>query len=230
VLQVEQEIAQAAIVSPPNLGGNILQSSSGPNRCVRGQYGIIGHWVSGTMQWYYNPQGAPSGYTTAQYVNRINNAASTWVTGANNCGGLTHAPIWRQYMGETSTATGINSSAQCITNYGVRAVGWGNFGTASNIVALTCSWSLNQIVTNNSMEFSKAYSWYAGDSTSGCSGAKYDLGGVAAHEMGHVWGLADVATGSDQVMDAQVSYCDTGNRLLGISDLEGIIAKYGTAT
>ncbi|MFA7242977.1 MAG: matrixin family metalloprotease [Sulfuricellaceae bacterium] len=88
-------ILSLAAVFHPALAVSAEKPSDGKFEYVI--YGMGGaRWANGVMQWYYNPQGQPSGISTSDVVAALQKAAQKW---ENGCA------MRFQYMGETTTPT-----------------------------------------------------------------------------------------------------------------------------
>jgi hypothetical protein len=176
------------------------------------------------IDWYYNPAGQPTSMNASNVNDRVKQAPDNWEFNVNNCG-MTNWPNLTNIKMGTTSAVPNQTAASCLTAPAVNVVGWHYWGTASGVVANTCSWG-----TGNNGKFSMAingsFNFRAAASISGCSGNNIDLEGTLTHEWGHALGLNHIST-YNQVMNPYTWYCDDRDRYLGRGDFKGVKAIYG---
>lgn len=105
-------------------------------------------------------------------------------------------------------------------------VGWGSLDGST--LGRACSW--NTILgykTESDLKFdTSSRAWHITAATTGCTGNRFDLQGVAVHEFVHAAGLGHVAAAKPQVMDPSLSACSMVWRQLGRGDHSGLRAHY----
>lgn len=100
-------------------------------------------------------------------------------------------------------------------------IGWGTFGT-TNILAMSYTYSVSGKVVEADIAFNMKMPWttsFAGTIASG----RYDVMGVAAHEVGHVFGLDHTPADRAQVMYPSFA-AGENRRTKGLGDLYGMNA------
>lgn len=121
----------------------------------------------------------------------------------------------------------ISSTNTCTTADGLNVIDFG--GLTGGTLGLTCTWYTGSgvpVQADVRIDTSDR-SWVT--TTTGCSGASYDLRSVMTHELGHVLGLDHAAEngGSDLTMSPNITNCNASARTLGAGDLTGIYVKHG---
>jgi len=145
--------------------------------------------------------------------NAVQEAANAW----NSAG----ADFQFEYGGATdTTSVGFDSENSVI---------WANEGE-TDWRALTSTWwgwDLN-IMLENDVEFNDYYSW---STAAGCPAGRYDVQGIATHELGHALGLLDLygTADSEKTMYGISSTGETKKRTLEPDDIDGIKYIYGLA-
>jgi hypothetical protein len=181
---------------------------------------LFSSWTSG-YKWWYRSTGSPS--TAAQA--RIQAGIQAMSAGLNRCGTTILNNSSMSYMGGSSYTLTNDSNGGCLGGGDIThsEAGWGVLPNLT--LATTCTIGVGISIDADIM-FNTAYSWFTGASTTGCSGAVYDLQGIATHEGGHAFGLAHVQPSTYQVMKPQSGFCETSQRQLGLGDATGMHALY----
>lgn len=177
---------------------------------------------SGTYKWWYKSNGQPS----TSSLDRIKAAASVWDGVVAVCGTTLGNNAVQSYGGTATNYPSVTTSGGCSGGDSGSVVGWGAINDTDNkILALACSYYFGGPTLEADIKFDSGRSWFVSSSTSGCS-SKYDLQGVATHEMGHAFGLSH-KDGTGQVMQSTAATCGTSQRALGYGDAYGIKSIYG---
>jgi len=169
-------------------------------------YGLIGyHWYS-TINYYINPSNKYRFSITA-VVNTITTAANAW-------DGETSYQVFK-YRGTTSRAAGRRDL------YNV--VSWGRY--RAGVIAVTYIWYSGSRMIETDCLMNTYYGWSLSDAT-----GKMDVQNIMTHEFGHWCGLDDLYSDADYwlTMYGYSSYGITYQRTLGLGDINGVTAVYGT--
>lgn len=164
-------------------------------------------WLSGTMQWYFNPANVPSGLTADQVLAAMQKTTTKWSQMCN---------IQFQYMGTTS---GSNNSNDFMNVWGFSAFdpslslysGWTPTRVQANLDGS------NAKVIEADMQLNIAKPW--NDEA---------LEGLLMHEIGHTIGIGH----SDQpssIMSATPYNYASYNRTLRTDDIAACTSLYGAA-
>lgn len=198
------------------------------SRCTDWSYSLLaGNWRPSTL--YLNSsERRPSNITKATFESITISSLNVWKNGTNSCG-LSRAlnvPGSISYGNWTYDAN-ISSTNTCTTADGLNVIDFG--GLTGGTLGLTCTWYTGSgvpVQADVRIDTSDR-SWVT--TTTGCSGASYDLRSVMTHELGHVLGLDHAAEngGSDLTMSPNITNCNASARTLGAGDLTGIYVKHG---
>lgn len=204
--------------------GVVLQAATVTTMCASGDQADTGTTWSDPLRWRYSSAGQPS--TAA--LTRINAAAGRIPAGTNHCSLTRKFKLSETYLGTTSTRPGVTDTT-CSPSNGANIVGWGTFTNAS-VLGATCRYTIGSRIVEADIAFNSSRTWYTGSSTTGCTGSRYDLQGVAFHEWGHAVGLAHVPQASGLVMRPTFEYCVTNDRKMGRGDYRSMRDTYGYAS
>jgi hypothetical protein len=192
-------------------------SPSAPSSCTNKTYTRTGfHWGS-RVDWRYNA----TGQRATGSVTAIRVGADAWTGALASCGKKVTSTATEQYLGTTTEASAVTATGGCGTSGGTSVAAWGSLRAGT--LAVTCVWSRSGVAVEVDQRYSTGAAWSA---TTACSGARFDLRGVATHEWGHAYGLGHTAQNSGLVMKPASTTCETGQRTLGLGDLMGIDALY----
>jgi predicted Zn-dependent protease len=166
-------------------------------------------WNTTPVSYVINPNGSdlPQNFVTSA----IQSAAETWddATGAN---------LFNSYS--------IDNTAQWGIADGKNALTWGNYGQ-SGVIAVTRYWInlTTKTIAEFDIMFDTDFTW--GDAAINTS--LMDVQNIAAHELGHGIGLADVYTSSCSAvtMYGYSSEGDIEKRTLEDADITGLQKLYG---
>ncbi|MEY2675479.1 MAG: hypothetical protein RL645_1062 [Actinomycetota bacterium] len=181
-------------------------------------------WTT-TWSWRYNPSSQPN----AGALVAIQEAANLWTTGVNRCTGIPYTSTFQnRYLGTTTRAGAATSSGTCGARDGFSVISWSvmPYGQTNGILALACLTPYGATATEADITFNPAYSYYTGASAYGCPSGYVDLREIAAHEVGHVTGMAHSDPALLQLMKPNFGPCETGERLLAPGDIAGLLNRY----
>lgn len=180
--------------------------------CTNRSYALLGYRWNTTIRWSSNPAGARAADAAA-----IRAGANAWTGTIAVCGRSITSNVRNTYLGTTNQAPAVSANGGCGTPNGANTTGWG--ALRSGTLATTCVWSRSGVAVEVDQRYTTAYAW---SSSATCSGAKFDLRGVATHEWGHAYGLGHTTQASGLVMKPASTQCDVAQRTLGLGDAFGI--------
>lgn len=183
--------------------------------CTNRTYALLGYRWGTTVRWSSNPTGARAVDAAA-----LRAAASAWTGSIKVCGRTIASGVSNTYLGTTTQTPAVSANGGCGTPNGANTTGWG--ALRSGTLATTCVWSRSGVAVEVDQRYTTAYAW---SSAATCSGARFDLRGVATHEWGHAYGLGHTTQASGLVMKPASTQCDVGQRTLGLGDALGIDAR-----
>jgi len=195
--------------------------------CQDLSYALAAWRVPSSFNWYYNPAAAPASVASTA-LTAIRNASTTLFRAGYRCGGYSTLSTTQVYVGTSTRAAQVSSTATCTGNDNVSVVSWGTL--PSNVLAYTCvyySTTTKKVLASDVLIDNKYHQWFTTLPAS-CSN-KFDLQSVMVHERGHTAGLAHV----DQLVHSLLNMapktppCSIARRTLGAGDVAGLKAMYG---
>ena len=207
--------AEAAFPAPETLAAAAVST-----KCASTKYSKKTAFMINEYKFYINTGGSyPTGAGS-----RIKDGAATIIGITNQCGVTADTGIDYNYAGTTTRTAQVpaDDGANCSSNDGYSVHSW---GALDSPVAATCTFTSGAWVTSADTKYNSAFTWWTDSATTGCSG-KYDVQGIATHEIGHAFGLKDL-TGTTAASTSQVMYessgtCRYANRYLGGGDILGL--------
>lgn len=187
-----------------------------PSSCTNKTYSRLGFRWSAPVTWSYNPAGQK-----VSGASSIRAGADAWTGAIASCGKKVTTTAGERLAGNTTQAIGVTSAGGCGKSSGASVVGWGSL--PSGTLAVTCVWSRSGAAVEVDQRYTTGQQW---NTATTCSGARFDLRGVATHEWGHAFGLGHTVQNSGLVMKPASTTCETGQRTLGLGDVVGIDAVY----
>jgi len=194
----------------------VLEEGRGPTRvnaipptddsASNPHYGLLGfHWYT-TANYWVNPSNK-YGLSASAVVTAITTSASTWDQ-------ETGFQVF-SYRGTTSRSAGRYD--------GYNVVAWGPY--QANVIAVTYIWYSGDRIVETDTRMNAWFGW----SLSGAAG-KMDVQDIMTHELGHWCGLADLYNDVDYwlTMYGYANYGETYKRTLGLGDINGLEAVYGS--
>lgn len=183
-------------------------SSSPPtdDSMTNSDYKLLGfHWYAPINCWI-NPNNR-YGFSASAVVTVITASADTWDA-------QTSAAIF-SYLGMTSRQAGKYD--------GYNVVSWGSY--RAGVIAVTYIWYKGSQILETDTRLNTYYRW----SLSG-EASKMDVQNIMTHEFGHWCGLNDLYNNADYwlTMYGYADYGETNKRNLGLGDILGLQAVYGT--
>jgi len=220
----DSESSAMSIYNPNDLNPSVTYNSNSSSSYAKGNI----RWVSDPDMWFYlnnDAQFAKTGLNVNKVCSAVSSAASTW-----------DAATSQDLFGEVVPESGDFDTESFDRT---QVIGWKPI--SSNVLAYTrtvyaCNWWLRgadgnvyKLALDSDICFNSNCKWTT--DASGASNA-FDVQTVALHELGHVYGLADLydLSASDprkgdyyQIMNAY----DGLQRNLGAGDISGIQSLYG---
>lgn len=165
-------------------------------------------WVSGQINWYYNPLNQPANMSTAAVVAAIQRAAARW-------SGMCRVTF--NYQGVTSTAPNLDGAASTVDR--INVFGWDVLrGDNAPYAAVTKNWWIGSGYIDADIVMNSAQFW-----------TLPDLEGIMTHEIGHALGLSHSDV-SASVMYASPYHSTGYMATLRGDDANGCAVLYGVAT
>ena len=177
--------------------------------------------------YYINAATYPRYASQADWVSRLQNAASTWRNSTNRCGYAqrTTTNLNLAYQGNTSRSAGISDNNICTSYDGYSVI---SGGALNGILGGSCRTgsSANTSITESDIKIDGFDVPYIAPGTP-CTSGEFDLYTVAVHEFGHYIGLGHSGEASypTLVMSNNIGACEY-NRTLGAGDYARVSAKY----
>ena len=184
-----------------------------PNERVHAEY-VVGssleHWLSGRLNWYYNPLNQPANLTTDTVVKAIHLAASRWSGMCNITFNYLGTTAGRPYQG--NDAAGVDS---------VNIFGWELLtGDVADAAAVTYAWTSKDAMVDVDIVINPDI---------GMAWTPQILDGVLTHELGHALGL-DHSNVVESVMSATPYRSAKYMRTLRGDDAKACSVLYGAAS
>jgi len=202
-------IPVAASTNDVSIRGEIIVTYAIPpedDSMTNPHYLLLGiHWYT-TINYYINTKNK-YGFSTTAVVNTITTSANTWDK-------ETAYQVF-SYKGTTTRAAGRRDY------YNV--VSWGAY--QAGVIAVTYIWYSGTKILETDCRMNTHYKW----SLSGETG-KMDIQNIMTHEFGHWCGLDDLYNDVDYwlTMYGYADYGETYKRTLGLGDINGLEAVYGS--
>lgn len=194
--------------------------------CGASGYALFPYTWSTTWNWRYNPASHPN----AGALTAIQEAANLWSAGANRCtGAIYQSRFTNSYQGTTTLQGSATAQGTCAPADGISVVSWGQLPTLTSngtVLALTCPKVYATTAVEADITFNSAIVFYTGSAAGSCPANSFDLREIAAHEVGHVTGLAHSTQSLSQLMKPLFNVCETGERLLAPGDIAGLLSRY----
>jgi hypothetical protein len=184
-------------------------------------------WRTG-MSFWFNAASTPAGVDAARAEALIGRAATTIVTGRNDCGHADDITATRKFNGRTAYTSGAgNNSAGAIACKSDKksVVGFRSLG--SKLKAATCWWyDADRYTYEADISFHSGVKWTLADAIpAGCTDALH-FESVATHEFGHAFGLDHPGSTHTALTMQPGGPCDNSKATLGRGDYRGLQIRY----
>lgn len=210
----ERNALQGRLAATPQAATTAATAKA--SSCTNRTYSKLGFKWTAPVNWSYNPTGQKVAGASS-----IRAGADAWTGGIASCSKKVTTSASERLAGNTTQAIGVTATGGCGASSGASVVGWGSL--PSGTLAVTCVWSRSGVAVEVDQRYTTGQQWSVATT---CSGARFDLRGVATHEWGHAFGLGHTAQNSGLVMKPASTTCETGQRALGLGDVLGIDAVY----
>jgi hypothetical protein len=200
-------------------------SAAAANECDDTTYAKLGFKEHGTYEWHLNPANAAAGMNAASAKSAIVASLNHVKNVTNNCGYSDTVDAVSEYQSDVTNRANFTSTG-CGTRDGQSV--W-DFGGKINSekVAATCQWIADGDLLEADTRFNTDVFNFTTDGTSVACSEKYDVQSIATHESGHIFGLADLPDGHDNLtMYHKASQCSIKRRSLGAGDVLGMQSLY----
>jgi hypothetical protein len=170
-------------------------------------YKLLPFWWHTTIKYWINPKNR-YGFSTTAVVSTITAAANAWDE-------QTSYAVFA-YQGTIKKGAGTRD------NYNV--VAWGLYYNP-NVIAVTYIWYSGDTILETDTRMNTWFSWsLTGEAN------KMDVQNIMTHEFGHWCSLDDLYDDKDYwlTMYGYANYGETYKRTLGLGDILGLQARYGT--
>lgn len=229
-LVVESQADGFVVQEDIDLGGAPAPGSTA--QCADGTQGAgVAYKVKSNFTYRIRSGTVPSNIGASNGITAINNSYANIINHANDCSEARdpNAPTMA-YAGTTATATNFNADGSSCTPDATSVVEWGQLvGSPIGRACISYSTATGALLAWD-LRLDSGVTWdYT--QTDGCfNGNGIDISSVATHEFGHIYGLSHVAesTSPNLTMSTAVNGpCQTGERTLGLGDMNHMFAKYG---
>ena len=170
-------------------------------------YKLLPFWWHTTIKYWINPKNQ-YGFSTSAVITAITTAAETW--DANTTFELFIL------QGTTRRSAGVRD--------GYNVVAWGLYSNP-NAIAVTYIWYSGETILETDTRMNTQFMWsLTGEAN------KMDVQNIMTHEFGHWCGLDDLYEDKDYwlTMYGYANYGETYKRTLGLGDILGLQARYGS--
>lgn len=200
------------------------------NRCSDGGYVLMGtKWYKTASFAVNSSERRPSNISLATWEKTVTDSLATVTNGRNACGRTVNPSLTTRATMRTTADANIGGTNVCTTPNSASVIDFGSL--SGNVLGLTCAAFTarsghDTLVAADIRMDSSSRSWVT--TTTGCSGARYDLRSVLTHEMGHAVGLnhAPERGGNDLTMSPTITSCNASARTFGYGDLRGLMTLY----
>ena len=203
--------------------GSVKITGAALGACIDRAYLLAGPKWGGSFAWHFIAGSTPSNLTVSGTESALKRSVTRMVGGYNNCGRVDKIGATASYSGRSGSLVNIGSSASCLSPDGENELAFTLLPTG--YVGMACWWFRSGQIVEGDVAFNKNYRWYL-TRPSGCV-SSWSLDAVAAHELGHVFGLAHVAAGHEGLtMSPRIAACQNAETTMGLGDLKGMEALY----
>jgi len=173
-------------------------------------YKLLGFYWHTTAKYWINPSNK-YGFSTDAVVSAITASAYTWDSQTS-----------KEVFSYQGIVSGKNAPKPGVYD-GYNVIGWGNY--RSGVIAVTYIWYIGDTIVETDTKLNSLYQWsLTGEAN------KFDVQNIMTHEFGHWCGLDDLYSDADYwlTMYGYANYGETYKRTLGIGDINGLLAVYGS--
>lgn len=201
-----------------------LMASGSTDPCADGAYATYRKRWAERFEWYFQAGSTPSYLSASAAEAAFRKAVRSVVHAQNDCGLTVDVGARSLYRGRTAAAPNISPAGTCTGRDGRNVVGFGRL--PSGYLGLSCWWASDSMVEADMRLNSAAFRWVT-SIPPGCSG-RWHVGAVAAHEFGHIFGMAHVSEDRHPhlTMSQRIRSCQASELTLGLGDVRALTSLY----
>jgi hypothetical protein len=204
-------------------GEETASAAAALNECDDTSYAKEGWKEEGTFEWHIYSGISLAGMSQDSIKSAIVAAFNAQKNSVNNCNyddQVSASSMFQDFGSKRANFSGTNCGTQ--DNSSVWDVG------DLDTVALTCTWYNDGDVKEADTRINTTDLNFTSDGASSSCSDKYDVQSVATHEIGHIFGLADVTgdTHANLTMYGTGQKCSNKKRTPGAGDILGMRSLY----
>lgn len=220
--------AHGASASGASTSGGASRSAPA---CGDEAYSVTGYRDTDPHVWYYRASTTPPGLSIGAVAQDLVNGFNAVTSSMNDCGLADDVDATQQYGGNSPVGTGIDHQGTCPAAGDKRYVT--DFGNLpATMLARTCWRGIHAEgyweITEADTKIRSAAALFTGAVPPKCSGARFSIAAIMAHEVGHAFGMGHVeeAGHGDLTMSQVTPACSTSPYSLGLGDVRGLGLLY----
>lgn len=215
-------------------GASTAGGSGGGARgaCSDEEYSVTGYRDTGSHVWHYRASTTPRGLSIGAVAQDLVNGFNAVTASMNDCGLADDVDATQQYGGNTNSGSGIDHQGTCpaggdklyVTDFG---------NLPGSMLARTCWRGVRTAegwweIVEADTKIRSAAALFTGAVPPSCSGSRFSITAIMAHEAGHGFGMGhvDEAGHGDLTMSQVTPACSVAPYSLGLGDMRGLGLLY----